>query len=197
MHAYYRHGRTGLASRDHTTLRTLGAVVGTMILAVSVCSCSHAPYEGPEGPLPDQHLRLLLPQEIDIQAFTKVRSWDGDDIPDGLEVVVRPVDYAGDPIKAIGSFQFELFTFRQASADPKGQRIGFWQVELLTADTQQEYWDSMTSSYMFRLAWEGPSPKPGKYVLQAVYQSPYDYRCFDEMVLTSTPDRGPLPRSEW
>jgi len=132
----------------------------------------------------DEMLKLYMPTQIDILPFTKPRSWDDDQIPDGLEVVLRPLDSFGDQTKAIGCFRFELYTFRKADADPHGKRIGFWEENLTTRDAQAMHWDKITRTYRFRLAWTGDAPKipQGKYVLDVTFLAPNGVRLNDTYI---------------
>ena len=127
----------------------------------------------------DKQLELLLPQKIEIMPFTKLRSWDDDQLPDGIEVVLRPLDAFDDQTKAIGTFRFELHLFRKASSDSRGTRIGFWEVDITNKKAQMQHWDPITRTYRFRLQWDGPAPLPDKYVLQATYISPAAKRITD------------------
>ncbi len=139
-----------------------------------------------------QQLSMLMPSQIEILPFTKPRSWDNDYIPDGIEVVLRPLDSFGDQTKAVGTFRFELYTFRKAHADPRGDRIGYWQVELKSKQAQEEYWDKITRTYRFRLGWTNTKQfKPGKYVLEVTYISPWNERLFTRYILNAK-----LPREQ-
>ncbi len=131
----------------------------------------------------NSQLELLLPQKIEIMPFTKLRSWDDDQLPDGIEVVLRPLDAFDDQTKAIGTFRFELHLFRKASSDSRGTRIGFWEVDITNKKAQMQHWDPITCTYRFRLQWDGPAPLPGKYVLQVTYISPWARRISDLYIL--------------
>jgi hypothetical protein len=134
--------------------------------------------------VPEEQMKLLLPAKIDILPFTKPRSWDDDQIPDGIEVVLRPLDSFGDQTKAIGCFRFELYTYQKANSEVKGRRIGFWEESLTTRESQYLHWDKITRTYRFRLAWNsGQKPRPGKYVLEATYLAPSGLRLTDTYIL--------------
>jgi len=130
-------------------------------------------------------LDLILPAKIEVLPFTKPRSWDGDSIPDGIEVVLRPLDYFGDQTKAVGTFRFELYTFQKADSDPKGERFGFWQEDLTSRQAQEQHWDRITSTYRFRLGWSGPEARPGKYVLEVTYISPDGRRITSSYIMNA------------
>ncbi|MFQ6048963.1 MAG: hypothetical protein ACE5K7_06330 [Phycisphaerae bacterium] len=126
---------------------------------------------------------LYLPRRIEILPFTKVRSFDDDAIPDGIEVVLRPIDSLGDAIKTYGQYHFEVYEYRKGSAQRKGERVGFWQVGVGTMADQRRFWDRITRTYQFRLSWDRPLQPGRKYVLQVTYWPPSGKRLFAEHVL--------------
>ena len=134
---------------------------------------------------------LLMPAQIEILPFSKPKSWDSDQIPDGVEVVLRPLDSFGDQTKAVGLFRFELYLFQKASSDPRGQRIGFWEENLMTRQSQLLHWDRITRTYRFRLSLAGQSVRPGKDVLEVTYLSPTGTRLGDNYTVETT-----LPREQ-
>jgi hypothetical protein len=147
---------------------------------------------------------LMLPQELKIQPFTRIQSFDDDEIPDGILAVVRPLDRFGDPVKAVGLFYFELWSYRDASGDRKGERLAFWERNIATAEEVRLYW-TRVQMYEFRLAWtEGVEDiRPGrKYILTATYRAPWEETIRDEYVfefhlppdLLAAPAAGVLPR---
>jgi hypothetical protein len=130
-------------------------------------------------------LKLMLPSDIEIRPFTKIKSFDSDDLPDGISVVIRPIDRFGDPVKAVGGFQFELWSYRNASGDPKDQQIAFWDRMILTKDDVRTYWNR-AQMYEFQLAWTGGTGEiaPGrKYVLVVRYRTPWDETIEDQYVM--------------
>lgn len=168
------------------------ACLGVLMAA---CGCQstgpdHLPRESERVDI----LSLMLPAEIKIQPFTKIRSFDDDDVPDGIVAVVRPVDRFGDPVKAAGFFYFELWSYQGASGDPKGQRLEFWDKTLTSADDIRLYW-TRAQMYEFQLAWTqgaGAIRPDAKYVLTVTYRSPMDITYRDEYVLTFHLGGGPL-----
>ena len=140
-------------------------------------------------------LSLMLPQSIKIQPFSKVKSFNQDEVPDGILAVVRAYDKFGDPVKAIGLWYFELWTFENASGDRKGERLAYWDRNLSTAEEVRLYW-TRAQMLEFQLAWTGgvESIKPGrKYVLTATYRAPWDETFQDEYVLTIELPTGAMP----
>jgi hypothetical protein len=127
-------------------------------------------------------LELLSPQKIQILPFTKARSFDDDDTPDGVLVVLAATDIFGDHVKAVGDFRFELYEFRPASGDPKGRRLGFWEQPIRTVADHRRHWDAFTQTYEFELYWDTSLQTDERYVLQATYVGPDQRRLFDEYV---------------
>jgi hypothetical protein len=136
-------------------------------------------------------LGMLVARDIRIQPFTKIRSFDDDAIPDGIDVLVRATDQFGDPVKAVGHFYFELYSYRKASGDPKGERIEFWDRTIASAKDVRLYWDRTAQMYEFPLAWtQGQPPAPNrKYILTVTYRAPWDETFEDQFVMDFTLSR--------
>lgn len=120
----------------------------------------------------DQAPRLYQPKQVEILPFTKVCSFDDDEIPDGVEVVLRPVDAMGDAMKAYGRYHVELHEYQKATAQRAGERLLFWQVQINSVADQRRYWDRITRTYQFRLAWDRPLVPNEKYLLHVTYFPP-------------------------
>jgi|GEM_PF-607786 len=139
-------------------------------------------------------LSLMLPHELKIQPFTKVASFNEDELPDGILTVIRPLDRFGDPVKAVGLFYFELWTYVEASGERKGERLGFWERTIDSADEVRLYW-TRGQMYEFQLAWTAGAEtiRPGqKYVLTATYRTPWDVTIQDEHVVEFPVPAGPM-----
>ncbi len=147
-----------------------------------IASCSRGEIsDSGEGPTKEQLVEYYSPASIQLLPFTKVRSFDDDIVPDGLAVSLRPLDGAGDPVKAYGSFLFELYAFRPATASHRGERLQSWTQTIRTPDDQRTFWERVTSTYEFQLSWEGnPLPNNQKYVLSASFEAPGAERLFDD-----------------
>jgi hypothetical protein len=128
-------------------------------------------------------LDLLVPRRIEILPFTKPRSFDEDATPDGIEVVLAATDAFGDNVKAVGDYRFELYRFRPASGDPRGERLGFWEEAVRTVAEHQRHWNSYSETYEFELNWDRSLQANQKYVLQVTYVGPGEKRLFDQYVL--------------
>lgn len=134
------------------------------------------------------------PRQIEVLPFTKIRSFDDDVIPDGLEVSLRPLDAMSDPVKVYGTFIFELYRYRDASGNRAGQQLETWTQPIRTVDDQKRFWDRVTSTYIFQLTWEGGDfPPPNKkYLLTVSYQAPGEKRLFAEYPFEFHVDKAEL-----
>jgi hypothetical protein len=140
-------------------------------------------------------LSLMLPRSIKIQPFTKIKSFNQDEIPDGILAVVRAYDKFGDPVKASGLWYFELWTYVNASGERKGERLALWESNASTAEEVRLYW-TRAEMLEFQLAWTSgiENLKPGsKYVFTARYRAPWDETFQDEYVLTAELPAGAMP----
>jgi hypothetical protein len=134
-----------------------------------------------EGPSRDELVAYYSPRSIKILPFTKPRSFDDDAIPDGIGVSLRPLDGGGDPVKAYGTFIFELYAYKNALGSHRGQLIQTWTQQVRNVADQKKFWERVTSTYEFQLSWEGmPIPPQKKYILVASFQATGSERLFDE-----------------
>jgi len=146
--------------------------------------------EGGEGPTTDELVTFYSPTAIKILPFTKPRSFDDDAIPDGIAVSLRPLDSAGDPVKAYGTFIFELYAYKPAIGSHRGELIQSWTQPVLGLADQKKFWERVTSTYEFQLSWEGkPIPAESKYMLVASFQARGSARLFDEYTFDFRPNR--------
>lgn len=128
---------------------------------------------------------VLLPQRIRIHPFTGTREFDPNGGISGIEARIEAIDAFGDSTKALGEFRFELFRFAAHEADPRGERIGVWVRDLSDVEENRLYWDSLSRTYQFRLAWTEAVPVGQKFVLLTVFASPGQPRLFDQRVFVS------------
>lgn len=130
-------------------------------------------------------LRLLLPTAIEIQHYlTRPMDYAGTGNPDGLEVILAARDRFGDPVKCLGSFQFELYTRRKASADPFGKQLALWRVQIDSDEALAEYWHRYSRYYRFPLRLESGKLAPGRYILAARLVLPTGEKLYDDYEFT-------------
>ena len=160
----------------------------TVLLAISVGNVGCATSGTLNKPLDQKEaLALVMPQRIEIvEPFTGVASFDGDDVPDGIELVLQAISSLGNPGMMIaGHLRIELFEYVKASADNQGRRVDHWEIPLSSVEDQQTHWNNLTQMYEFRLAIATKPPSEGtKYVVAATYLSPMGQRLSDESIIT-------------
>jgi hypothetical protein len=141
---------------------------------------------GPAGdvePVPAP-VDLLLPTSIRIHPFTG-RTFDEAGGISGIDVRIEVLDHFGDPTKAFGDFRFELYDFVPNKLDPRGKRIGVWDVPLLKSSENLLHWDKITRMYVFKLQWPEPIPVGKRVVLVATFDSPFTTRLSDQRQFVS------------
>lgn len=137
-------------------------------------------------------VELVLPQKVQVQKFlTKPVSFAGDGNPDGIEVILATLDAFDDPVKAAGTFHFELYQRRPGSGDPAGERLAFWEIRVDSRARVLEYWDRLSRFYRFPLRMESAPLAPGSYFLEVRLVLPGGEKRFDEYEFTLPP--GPAP----
>lgn len=147
------------------------------------------------APAPRRHARvdvprpinLLLPKKINIHPFTGTRKFDDAGGVKGIDVRVEVFDYFRGPTRAFGDFRFELYSFRNNSLDPKRKLKSVWEIEPSMMDPRENlrYWNRSQQMYEFKLQWKKPIPVGQKFVLVAVFTSPFTERMIAERVFTS------------
>ena len=134
-----------------------------------------------------QPVNLLLPKSINIHPFTVIRTFDQAGGIRGVDVRVEAFNAFHETTKAFGSFRFEVHTYKQNSLDPKGELSGIWEIEPSLLDPRENlrYWSRSQQMYGFKLQWDKPIPVGQKFVLVAVFTSPFTERLSAERVFTS------------
>ena len=140
-------------------------------------------------------LAMLMPTRIEIvEPFTRVKSFDDDAVPDGIEVLIQAVNALDNPgVMVVGSLHLELYEYVPASADRKGRQLARWNVDLTTTKSQRTHWNRLTQMYEFRL---GVDPTQisarGDYILVVTYSSPLGDHLTDEVLIAYRRKSGPL-----
>ncbi len=148
-----------------------------------------------DGQARQQMLALLMPSRVEIvEPFTRVKSFDQDNIPDGIELLLQAVNALDNPgLMIAGKVRVELFEYVPASADQKGRRLDHWSIELSTPAHQRRFWNPLTQMYEFRLRVDPEViPRADKYVLLVTYDSPLGERLTDEYAIEHPRGVGPL-----
>jgi len=164
-----------------------------MFLGIALSGCRANP-RLTDDPATQEMLNLLMPSRIEIvEPFTRVKSFDDDAKPDGIELLLQAVnslDNAG--LMIAGRVRVELYEHVSGSADRKGRRLEHWDIELSTENHQRTYWNQLTQMYEFRLGID-PSvlPPAEKYVLAVTYRSPLGENLTDECLVDHRVVRPP------
>jgi hypothetical protein len=165
--------------------KTTTIPVGLLIVAV-LAGCETTPPTGGRDPEQEAMLALLMPSRIEIvEPFTRVKSFDGDTTPDGIELFLRAVNALDNPgLMIVGEIRVELYEHVPASGSIRGRRLEHWNIELSTVRHQRTHWNQLTQMYEFRLRVD-PSAVPfsRKYVLVVTYNSPLGEHLVDEFVI--------------
>ncbi len=148
---------------------------------------------GPPSPQPaepgsvevPEPLNLLLPTEIRFHPFTRTRILDANGGVSGINVRIEAIDAYGDSTKAFGDFRFEMYQFRPNSPDCKGMRLATWHESVMEPGKNLVHWDKFARAYRFKLKWDHPVPAGQRFVLVAVFSSPFAQRLFAESVFVS------------
>lgn len=126
--------------------------------------------------------------------FTQVKDWTGDGKPDGVEVLLEFQDQFGDPTKAAGTAMFELYKYRMANPDPRGQRLANpWIGSITTLQEQKQLWNRVSRTYTFRLAYPQIT-LTDSYVLTVAFRTTTGERLFDRVVLEGQDQDQPTTR---
>lgn len=163
-----------------------------VLFLVGLASCATTPYEVDEH-AQRQMLALLMPARIEIvKPFTRVKSFDDDNTPDGIELFLKAVNPLGNPgLMIAGTIRVELFEFVQASADHTGQRLEHWNIELTNEKQQKTHWNQLTQMYEFRLGIDPEKiPQADEYVVVVTYTTPLGEYLTDNFVIQSRTGGG-------
>lgn len=153
------------------------AVLGSVCVG---CNRGHGAID-PAQPEISAFVELMSPRDIEIQPFTQPISVEGDGQADAIEVILAASDCGDDPIKVVGTFQFELYERQLASGMKLGERLAYWQVEILDEQAYNDRWDRYAQVYRFPL--EIQSLDAGEYILTAQFTGPTGEHLFNEFVL--------------
>ena len=119
-------------------------------------------------------INLLLPKTLEIHPFTQTGTFN--DSPGGIHARIQARDAFGDPTKAFGIMRFELYDFRTQNQEPKGARLGQWEISIATPDRNLTHWNRHFRSYEFKLGSNAPLMTGQRYILKATFISPFTPR---------------------
>jgi len=130
-------------------------------------------------------LNELLPKAIRIHEFTAAA-----ELPkgkQGIDMWIQVNDGFDSRNKAFGQFRFELRRLVPAEPEPAGELIRWWQIDLSDVARNKQHWQNTHMLYLFRLECDQPLVMGSRYVLVAVFDSPFTERLFTRRVFVARP----------
>jgi len=176
----------------HPTLRFQ---FGRLFLPCSILVGGCAAPQAADNAAQRKLLALLMPSRVEIvEPFTGVKSFDGDATPDGIELLLQAVNSLDNPgLMIAGDLRVELFEYVPASADNKGRRLEYWNVELASEAHQRTYWNQVTQMYEFRLEVDTSVIPPARqFLLSVTYNSPLGEHLSDECLVRYRSASAPM-----
>ena len=167
-----------LALRRLSGILTIALVV--LACAIGSSGCAYSPARDIPSPI-----NMLLPKTIAIHDFTGQRVFDEEGGVKGMDVRIEVKDSFNDPAEAFGKFRFEMYDFRPQNADPRGELLSSWDVNLSEPKDNIVHWDNITRAYQFKLHWSKPVPVGRRFILAVVFESPYSPRLFAQREFVS------------
>ncbi|MBU0719396.1 MAG: hypothetical protein KJ749_14205 [Planctomycetes bacterium] len=163
------------------------------VAILSTAGCA-TPRAVPDADGLQQACALLMPTSIEIvEPFTRIRSFDEDSVPDGIQLLVQAVNSLDSAVMIVGHIRAELFEYVAASAVRQGRRLEHWDMALATEDDQRTFWNQITQMYEFRLKIDPTAfPVEDRYVLMVTYSSPLGDHLTAECVLERPKTGDPL-----
>jgi hypothetical protein len=160
-------------------VRYVTFALASILLSLLGCSSSRPP-----EPRTVSEAALFAPAAMRIHPiFTRVKDFNGDNYPDGVDALLEFQDQFGDATKASGRAIFELYAFQKFDPTHKGKRLcNPWIGSLDTLDDQKMRWNRTSRTYSFPLQYDQISAT-NTYVLTAEFQLSGGGRYYDQIVL--------------
>ena len=182
-------GRNGNKMAAKLSVLGRSCVVASLVSAAALGGCDDGTRRWPwtrqteaakRVPYP---INLLLPKRIEIsRAFTGTRLFAKTGAR-GVEVNVKVLDAYGDATKAFGHFRFSLYAFRHNNTNRRGKLLHTWDVRLTDAKKNRVHWYKVAHTYRFQLECRRALPTGQKFVLEAIFTSPFTERLTGERTL--------------
>ncbi len=122
-----------------------------------------------------------LLERVELYFFTTGKDWDGDGGDDGIDAAIKPLDRAGDTVKAPGRCRFELYRTSFIGLGSRGRKIMEW--NLSPQEVASSWLNSTFSGYYFRLPWKEKKPIYSKVILRMIFEDPRGRKFEDERLL--------------
>lgn len=172
--------------RGATLLSNLHCVVRVAMVALVVLPGCKTTRVVHDDAAKRKMLALIMPSRIEIvQPFTRVKSFDDDAVPDGIELLLQAInslDNSG--LMIAGDMRIELFEHTPASGNPRGRRLEMWEIQIASRKQQETYWNQVSQMYEFRLGVSRETlPAADKFVVRVTYNSPLGDHLSDECII--------------
>ena len=115
--------------------------------------CAGCPKRGERSPAEsaDRLAELYEPVGLELLPGTEPVGTRHADRYDQLRVILALHDHQKDRTRGFGQFRFEIYEYRPASADRRGERWGVWNVPIESHKDLDEHWDPFNRMFEFRL----------------------------------------------
>jgi len=169
---------------SHLRRAALSGLLSAAMFLAGGCSSGQDAVRA-DDPQISSMVQMMMPRKVEIQRYlTRPCAIPAGGSMNAVEVVLAAKDKLGDDVKCVGTFNFELFRHREASADRLGERIGFWSVVIDSEAALAQFWDRVTRFYNFKLELDEGTLAAGRYILSAQLTPAGGDRLFDEYEFT-------------
>ena len=145
-----------------------------VLVGAGVALCAGCPKRGERSPAEsaDRLAELYEPVGLELLPGTEPVGTRDADRYDQLRVILALHDHQKDRTRGFGQFRFEIYEYRPASADRRGERWGVWNVPIESHKDLDEHWDPFNRMFEFRLDFQNLVPPVEKAVLEVTFQGP-------------------------
>ena len=158
-----------------------GALACLMLAGAAVAGCQSHVTVDMDNAAQATFVEVSMPTAIKVQRYTKPLaardapgsgstrlSFQANRPTNTIEVYLAAMDVFDDPIKATGTYHFELHAPSAAAGGQPGERIALWTVQVDSAAKVAEYWDRYVRAFKFPLQLAQPATlSAGRFILQA------------------------------
>lgn len=152
------------------------AILFCIVVFATIAGCSGPQSGNATAP---EAIQDTLPEKITIHSFSEPQTDSSGKKISSIDLRLVAEDAYGDATKALGTFRFEMYSFRRHNLDPRDERITTWTIQALEKQTNTLYYDDISRMYRFNLRLPQAIPADKRFVIVAVFQSPYTKRLMD------------------
>ena len=162
-------------------MRHTWLIAETLLLAVLLAGgCVQSKGARPPAELPMASGEdLWSPQPVALRIYPSTRFVIEREVP-LLEARIELFDQMGDSIKSSGRGRFELFAADTAPGVAVGRLLYSWDMQFVTQDDQQQYYDPITRGYLLRLRLDSDQITRRPVLLRVTFQPPEGERLVAE-----------------